>query len=560
MLYDKKKLNNSFKKYFFLVNIISLMFNNIQPYNKNTIEHFFIGPPGDTGEQGDQGIRGPRGLRGPEGPPGPPGPPGSGMTEQDVAPRTLWCYDVNNCTTQNNVIARYPNDSLIYLGPNSNNQGLALGGKISQGPDGNVQRPYGYPSIFSFKNSLYIESGNIDDKYTTSGNVYINELSKSDTYINQYGRYTLINDKNGLAGIGMNGEKPTNKLNIRGLVPLTLDNYGETGLILNDITHQIKHQLGVNQYGMYIYDVNNSKYSIITNNGKVGIGIGLAEAQLDVFGNSIFRDQLEFKGGPGKSILVNTNESSYGFKLIGGDKVYSAIQFYSDDFYFLNRQGNQIFKLDQFSFKFDKNIMFYGQTTFFDTVNVKKELNVEGNLNITNLESYPDSSKSIMGQYIKLNNGTFYSNQYIKIGNCTATYDYPTLKLIFDTDLSLGNKNLTCNNITSYLIDCYAVTQRSDLRLKDNINEIDKDKINDITKLESKTYTLKKDDDKKQHYGLIAQEVEKLYPELVSTDNDNIKSINYIELIPLLLEKIKSQDIQINEIKNQINEIKLLLK
>lgn len=536
------------------------MFNNIQPYNKNTIEHFFIGPSGDQGEQGDQGIRGSRGLRGPEGPPGPPGPPGSGMTEPDVAPRTLWCYDANNCTTQNNIIARYPNDSLIYIGPNSNNQGLALGGKISQGPDGNVQRPYGYPSIYSFKNSLYIDSGNIDDKYTSPGNVYINDSSKSDTYINQYGRYTLINDKNGLTGIGMNGEKPTNKLNIRGLVPLTLDNYGETGLILNDISNQVKHQIGVNQYGMYIYDVNNSKYSIITNNGKVGIGIGLAEAQLDVFGNSIFRDQIEFKGGPGKSILVNTNESSYGFKLIGGDKVYSAIQFYSDDFYFLNRQGNQIFKLDQFSFKFDKNIMFYGQTTFFDTVNIKKELNMDGTLNITNLESYPDSSRSIMGQYIKLNNGTFYSNQYIKIGNSTTTYDYVTLKLMFDTDLSLGNKNLSCNNITCFLIDSYSITQRSDIKLKDNINDIEKEKLNNITKLESKTYTFKNDDNKKQHYGLIAQEVEKLYPELVSVDKDNIKSINYIELIPLLLEKIKSQDNEINEIKNQINEIKLLLK
>ena len=44
----------------------------------------------------------------------------------------------------------------------------------------------------------------------------------------------------------------------------------------------------------------------------------------------------------------------------------------------------------------------------------------------------------------------------------------------------------------------------------------------------------------KKRYGLIAQEVEELYPELVNTnETDGMKSLNYIELIPLLLEQIK---------------------
>ena len=44
---------------------------------------------------------------------------------------------------------------------------------------------------------------------------------------------------------------------------------------------------------------------------------------------------------------------------------------------------------------------------------------------------------------------------------------------------------------------------------------------------------------KTKRYGLIAQEVEELYPELVSTGHDGMKSMNYIELIPLLLDQIK---------------------
>jgi hypothetical protein len=39
--------------------------------------------------------------------------------------------------------------------------------------------------------------------------------------------------------------------------------------------------------------------------------------------------------------------------------------------------------------------------------------------------------------------------------------------------------------------------------------------------------------------GLVAQEVEKLFPELVQTDDKGFKSVNYIGLIPHLIESVK---------------------
>lgn|GEM_PF-4915213 len=50
------------------------------------------------------------------------------------------------------------------------------------------------------------------------------------------------------------------------------------------------------------------------------------------------------------------------------------------------------------------------------------------------------------------------------------------------------------------------------------------------------------------HYGLIAQEVEKYFPNLVYEAGDGNKAINYIEIIPLLLQAIKDLQYQINEI------------
>ena len=51
--------------------------------------------------------------------------------------------------------------------------------------------------------------------------------------------------------------------------------------------------------------------------------------------------------------------------------------------------------------------------------------------------------------------------------------------------------------------------------------------------------------------GFIAQELEKVYPELVSTDKDGYKSVNYAQLTPVLLEALKEQQQQIDALRQQ---------
>ncbi len=54
-------------------------------------------------------------------------------------------------------------------------------------------------------------------------------------------------------------------------------------------------------------------------------------------------------------------------------------------------------------------------------------------------------------------------------------------------------------------------------------------------------------------YGLIAQEVEKIVPEAVVTLYDSTKAINYTSLIPVLIEAIKEQQIQIESLKENLD-------
>ena len=68
----------------------------------------------------------------------------------------------------------------------------------------------------------------------------------------------------------------------------------------------------------------------------------------------------------------------------------------------------------------------------------------------------------------------------------------------------------------------------------------------------------RKDKENKHEVGLIAQEVEKVVPEVVSySDALDLKSVSYGNIVGILVEAIKEQQSQINELKNTINGLLL---
>jgi len=55
-------------------------------------------------------------------------------------------------------------------------------------------------------------------------------------------------------------------------------------------------------------------------------------------------------------------------------------------------------------------------------------------------------------------------------------------------------------------------------------------------------------------YGVIAQEIEEVIPELVATDQEGFKSVNYNAIIPFLIEAMKEQQEEINELREILTE------
>lgn len=177
-------------------------------------------------------------------------------------------------------------------------------------------------------------------------------------------------------------------------------------------------------------------------------------------------------------------------------------------------------------------------------------------------------------------------------GNCTSSYNYGAVgNLIgsnagaavvgcFDWDIPVINGmyagyfngdtyvegTLTTRNLTTL----------SDARYKSNIQSINSTALSKIATLNPVQYNMMSEraiamanavpsdtaqvatqamdatemTDNTIHYGLLAQEVKQIYPELVHEDAAGVMSINYIELIPLLIQAVQDLSAQVNAISN----------
>lgn len=90
----------------------------------------------------------------------------------------------------------------------------------------------------------------------------------------------------------------------------------------------------------------------------------------------------------------------------------------------------------------------------------------------------------------------------------------------------------------------------SDIRYKSNIKRLT-GALDTVKRLKAVTYNYKGNE--RTSIGFIAQEVEPVLPEVVSTDADGFKSIGYANIVSLLSEAIKEQQVMIEQLKARID-------
>ena len=99
------------------------------------------------------------------------------------------------------------------------------------------------------------------------------------------------------------------------------------------------------------------------------------------------------------------------------------------------------------------------------------------------------------------------------------------------------------------------LTQLSDMRLKKEISPL-QNSLEKIIQLNGYHYYWKDEElDTSLQSGVIAQEVQKIFPELIRSDDKGYLSVNYIGLIPYLIQSIKEQQVQNNQQQDKINQL-----
>ena len=103
---------------------------------------------------------------------------------------------------------------------------------------------------------------------------------------------------------------------------------------------------------------------------------------------------------------------------------------------------------------------------------------------------------------------------------------------------------------------CMSITSVSDGRKKTNIHNIS-NALDSVCSLQGVEYEWKdrKTYDDRTHHGFIAQDVEKVLPTAVRTDESGTKSVNYTEVIPVLTNAIKELTEKMSDMYSTIQDL-----
>lgn len=280
-----------------------------------------------------------------------------------------------------------------------------------------------------------------------------------------------------------------------------------------------------------------AKLSINSGNVLIATSGGLpAWGKLDLSKNSSqIQNTLSLENG-GTGMTITEDEIVYDGSLVVEANKSGIITYY---------KGERSLTLTSPTNPANSGFLFYDSSSFskqFSFQPINLSLTIDGGIGLP--------GGAITGILQTVNGGT-NNNSFSNNG---VVY-YSNQKLINSTGITITKisggflkYNLNVNGnvyADTFYGDLY---EPSDIRLKENLTRISTI-INDINYYR---FNFKKDPTKIR-YGVIAQEIEDIYPELVHTNDDGIKSVKYTDLYSLEIAKLKDE---IFQLKKELKELK----
>ena len=136
-------------------------------------------------------------------------------------------------------------------------------------------------------------------------------------------------------------------------------------------------------------------------------------------------------------------------------------------------------------------------------------------------------------------------------GNAEANFTFDGTTAYINGALGVGTDTPTTTGLIRATNDVVAFYS-SDERLKDNINPIE-DALNKVETLEGYEFDWNNNQDVYEGHdiGVIAQEVEKILPEIVETRDNGYKAVKYEKLTAVLIQAVKELSERVKTLENK---------
>lgn len=162
----------------------------------------------------------------------------------------------------------------------------------------------------------------------------------------------------------------------------------------------------------------------------------------------------------------------------------------------------------------------------------------------TKLNSLASNMIKSRNSYVQCNMSDDNIDVYAPGCNVTVQSDIflvtsPQVEFNESVSIMNGSLNLVSGNITTQsgsISSTGGFFDISDARAKTNVKEIDASKADKVKLVE-----FDRTDVEHHGYGVIAQELEKVYPEMVNTDDEGFKSVNYNELAMVKIKYLEDK-------------------
>jgi hypothetical protein len=293
---------------------------------------------------------------------------------------------------------------------------------------------------------------------------------------------------------------------------------------------------------------------LIEKGGNVGIGTTSPSGRLHVYQSAATDTYLESgTSGTSGKLYFKTSDNSDLNKYIMQEAYYMLFNGHANEgFKFRDSNGTTLMTIygtnntyagrvgigtTAPSFPLDVN----GPGRFKSNSSSRVLYLLQDGTNAGNIIQFQDQTGANVGEIV------FRNNQFYVYSNAIGGF-------IMYANPATGNVGIKTSSI-SYALDVSGdiratgdVIAYSDARVKENVKTIEAP-LDLVTKLRGVTYTRNDSEDKSRKVGVIAQEVLPILPEVVQQDDNGNYSVAYGNMVGVLIEAIKEQQKQIDELK-----------